>query len=250
MGSASRETECGTLRRTFALCLSRVCARAIKSNNAVTIRSPAETPLATTLQVSRFLIYRTQKAMNSKKLILFSYVAPTVLAVSAAMAQGTMRTSAMHPAHRSSAAHAPIMTSSASALHRFSSRGDRFGRPGRFNDGDNDFDDRFRRFHRFNEIIVFNDFAFPFASPFFYPYYYPYGYYSYNQPVYGSAYSGGSIVVQVQSRLARAGYYRGPIDGVMGPRTRFAIRAYESAHNMRVDGAISRQLLATMGLRY
>ena len=83
-----------------------------------------------------------------------------------------------------------------------------------------------------------------------YPYYYPYGYYSYNQPVYGSAYSGGSIVVQVQSRLARAGYYRGPIDGFMGPRTRFAIRAYESAHNMRVDGAISRQLLATMGLRY
>ena len=117
--------------------------------------------------------------MNSKKLILFSYVAPTVLAVSAAMAQGTMRTSAMHPAHRSSAAHAPIMTSSASALHRFSSRGDRFGRPGRFNDGDNDFDDRFRRFHRFNggdfdrddrfrrfnrfnEIIVFDDFGFPF----------------------------------------------------------------------------------------
>ena len=138
------------------------------------------------------------------------------------------------------------MTSSASVLHRFSSRGDRFGRPGRFNDGDNDFDDRFRRFHRFNEIIVFNDFAFPF----FYPYYYPYGYYSYNQPFYGSAYSGGSIVVQVQSRLARRGYYRGPVDGVMGPRTRFAIRAYESAHNMRVDGAISRQLLATMGLRY
>ena|SRR5437763_10332501 len=187
--------------------------------------------------------------MDLKKLILLGYVAPMVFAISTAMAQKTVRTSAMHPAHRSSATHAPIMTSSASC-HHFTGR-DRFGRAGRFNDGDNDFDDRFRRFHRFNEIIVFNDFAFPFASPFFYPYpyYYPYGYYSYNQPVYRTAYSGASIVVQVQSRLARAGYYRGPIDGVMGPRTRFAIRAYESAHNMRVDGAISQQLLATMGFR-
>ena len=48
----------------------------------------------------------------------------------------------------------------------------------RFNDGDFDRDDGFRR-HRFNEIIVFDNFGFPFF-PFYYPYYpYPYGYYSY-----------------------------------------------------------------------
>ena len=73
----------------------------------------------------------------------------------------------------------------------------------RFNDGDFDRDDGFRR-HRFNEIIVFDNFGFPFF-PFYYPYYpYPYGsYYPYG---YGGGQGGyGSLVVQVQRRLASAG---------------------------------------------
>jgi Putative peptidoglycan binding domain len=113
-----------------------------------------------------------------------------------------------------------------------------------------------------------------------YPYGYdPYGYSSYNQvyqggTVYGddSAYSddaaynngagyynnggayrggrtNGSMVAQVQRALARDGFYKGEIDGVMGPRTYYAIRAYERSHNLRVDGAINDQLLGTMGLR-
>jgi len=82
----------------------------------------------------------------------------------------------------------------------------------------------------------------------YYPYDYSYGYYYYNRP--GYAYNGDSVVVRVQSRLARAGYYHGPIDGVMGPGTRYAIRAYERAHGMRMDGVISGPLLRNMGLRY
>ncbi len=67
-----------------------------------------------------------------------------------------------------------------------------------------------------------------------YPYYgyYPYNYYGYNDSGYGY----GNIVVEVQSRLARAGYYHGPIDGIMGPQTRRAIRAYERDHNQRAYG--------------
>jgi hypothetical protein len=76
---------------------------------------------------------------------------------------------------------------------------------------------------------------------------YTYGYYS-SRPAYG-AYN-GSVVIDVQRRLARAGYYRGPIDGIMGPGTRFAIRAYERDHGLRVDGVISGQLMRNMGLRY
>ena len=102
--------------------------------------------------------------------------------------------------------------------------------------------------------------SFGFGSPYsygYYPYgyssYYPsdysYGYYGYNRPGYDS-YANGSIVIQVQSRLARAGYYRGAIDGVMGPRTHYAIQAYERDHGLRVDGTISGQLLRNMGLRY
>jgi len=122
-------------------------------------------------------------------------------------------------------------------------RGDRFRH--------RDFDDRF---------FFFDDFGDPF---FYYPYpyygYYPYGYYpydygygsydSYNQPVYPSrALYTGSLVRQVQLRLARAGYYHSSIDGVSGNATRRAIRGYERAHNLPADGQIRGRLLTTMGL--
>jgi hypothetical protein len=79
-----------------------------------------------------------------------------------------------------------------------------------------------------------------------YPYNYNYGSYYYNDSGYGH----GSVVIAVQSRLARMGYYRGPIDGIMGPGTSFAIRAYEHDHGLRMDGAISGPLIRNMGLRY
>ena len=99
-----------------------------------------------------------------------------------------------------------------------------------------------------------------------YPYYgssyyyggYPYGN-GYNNYYYGSSYPysynrysyrdyNDSVVVRVQERLARAGYYRGPIDGVIGPRTQYAIRAYERNHGLPADGIIDNRLLRTMGL--
>jgi len=115
----------------------------------------------------------------------------------------------------------------------------------RFNDRDFDRDDRFHRFRRFNEFVFFDSFGFPFF-PFYYPYpyYYPYGYGAY-QGGYGV---NGSMVFQVQRRLASAGFYSGPIDGVVGTGTRRAIRAFERGHGLPVDGTIHRRLLATMGL--
>jgi Putative peptidoglycan binding domain len=92
-------------------------------------------------------------------------------------------------------------------------------------------------------------FGYPYGYSSYYPYDYTYGYYGYNRPGYNT-YANDSIVIQVQSRLARAGYYRGPIDGAMGPRTHYAIRAYERDHGLRVDGVVSGQLLRNMGLRY
>jgi hypothetical protein len=90
----------------------------------------------------------------------------------------------------------------------------------------------------------------------YYPYGYGYSYYPYTygyssyRPVYRGQSASANVAVRVQERLARAGYYHGAIDGVIGPETRRAIRAYERAHNLRVDGVISDQLLGTMGLRY
>src|SRR5678815_5467418 len=88
-----------------------------------------------------------------------------------------------------------------------------------------------------------------------YGYGYPYGYYGYGYPGYGygdygygngygygygygSQYGSGgqygsatrSRVAELQRRLARAGYYRGSVDGILGPQTRRAIRAYAQDH--------------------
>jgi hypothetical protein len=87
------------------------------------------------------------------------------------------------------------------------------------------------RFHRRTFIFV-DTFGFPFLYPYPYYGYYPYDYYGYND--YGYGY--GTTVVEVQRRLARAGYYHGPIDGIMGPQTRRAIRAYERDRGMPAYG--------------
>jgi hypothetical protein len=187
--------------------------------------------------------------MNWKKFILLSCVVPSVFAVSPAMAQ--MRGHHPSNARMPMSMHRAPMLNSGSGFQRQPSgnfaRNDRFSRVRRFNDGDFDRDDGFRR-HRFNEIIIFDNFGFPFF-PFYYPYPYPYPYYPYG---YGADQGGygvnGSLVVQVQRRLAGAGYYSGPIDGVMGRGTRRAIRAFERSHGLPVDGTIHRRLLATMGL--
>src|SRR5438477_2138440 len=108
------------------------------------------------------------------------------------------------------------------------------------------FNDRFHHFNRFNRFHHFNNrfnnrtfvfidsFGFPFFYPYPHPYYgyypYAYGYYGYN--AYG--YGGANRVVEVQRRLASAGYYHGRIDGIMGPRTRRAIWAFERDHNTPV----------------
>jgi hypothetical protein len=57
---------------------------------------------------------------------------------------------------------------------------------------------------------------------------YGYNYDSYGDPAYG--YGDRSSIAQLQRRLAQADYYHGVIDGIMGPQTRRAIRAYEQAY--------------------
>lgn len=97
------------------------------------------------------------------------------------------------------------------------------------------------------------------SNPYYggYPYgysYYPNGYNNYYSSISPSSYNQysnrdyDSVVIRVQQQLARAGYYRGPIDGVIGARTRYAILAYERNHGLPADGVIDNRLLRTMGL--
>ena len=98
----------------------------------------------------------------------------------------------------------------------------------------------FRHFR--NRTFVFID---AFGFPAFYPY--PYSYYSDDSYGYNdNGYSGVQLVVEVQRRLARAGYYHGAIDGILGPETRRAIRDYERDHNVPAYGVIDRHLPRTL----
>jgi hypothetical protein len=73
--------------------------------------------------------------------------------------------------------------------------------------------------------------------------------YVYDGPIY--TYNGLSpdqVTVNVQEQLARAGYYDGPIDGLLGPMTREAIAAYQADNGLAVTSAIDEPTLATLGL--
>jgi peptidoglycan hydrolase-like protein with peptidoglycan-binding domain len=52
----------------------------------------------------------------------------------------------------------------------------------------------------------------------------------------------------VQSRLRRAGFYHGAIDGVWGPNTRVALGRFQRERRLSVTGTPSRETLAALGL--
>jgi hypothetical protein len=70
----------------------------------------------------------------------------------------------------------------------------------------------------------------------------PVAYYGYESP------RSNTVEAAVQLALARAGYYRGPVDGFLGPMSRQAIANYQADHGMRVTGYPGRNLLYSLGL--
>src|SRR5437879_4358917 len=77
----------------------------------------------------------------------------------------------------------------------------------------------------------------------------PYVTYAYDGPIYGyNGLSPDQVTVNVQEQLARAGYYDGPIDGMLGPMTREAIAAFQADNGLAITSAIDEPTLATLGL--
>jgi hypothetical protein len=60
--------------------------------------------------------------------------------------------------------------------------------------------------------------------------------------------SSDSTIAAVQERLARQGYYRGEIDGILGSQTRRAIARYQRGHGLRVTGNLTPDMLQALGL--
>jgi len=71
---------------------------------------------------------------------------------------------------------------------------------------------------------------------------------SYDQGGNGLGSNERATVADVQDQLARAGYYRGKIDGVLGPETRHALLSYQSAKGLRMTGSLTPETQQSLGL--
>ncbi len=56
----------------------------------------------------------------------------------------------------------------------------------------------------------------------------------------------GQDVLAVQDRLAAVGYAPGPVDGRYGPTTAAAVKDFQAAHGLGVDGIVGPQTLAAL----
>lgn len=127
-----------------------------------------------------------------------------------------------------------------------------------------DWDRRHGHFHHGHVFVFINGFWWG-LDPGFYPYDYsdyanngyPYDYYEYSPYNYddeqGYAPSdqdtNNTTVSAVQSALAKLGYYRGAIDGVVGDETQAALARYQEEHDLSVTGTLTAATLQSLGLR-
>jgi len=51
---------------------------------------------------------------------------------------------------------------------------------------------------------------------------------------------------QIQRALKTAGFYQGPIDGKIGPKTKEAILKFQKAEGLKVDGIVGKRTLAAL----
>jgi len=75
-------------------------------------------------------------------------------------------------------------------------------------------------------------------------------YYPYDGPIYvgKSAKPFDQIVADVQTILQEQGLYRGQVDGLVGPLTREALAAYQSALGLEATGAMDQPTLEQLGM--
>ena len=87
-------------------------------------------------------------------------------------------------------------------------------------------------------------------------YWYPaYGYdpyystYNYDEPIYGyNNLQPGQVIANVQTALQEQGYYDDAVDGLIGPRTRAALRDFQRDNGLSITAAIDGPTLKALGL--
>jgi hypothetical protein len=77
-----------------------------------------------------------------------------------------------------------------------------------------------------------------------------YSYYPYDGPIYvgDTRVPFDQIVADVQATLQEEGYYKGEVDGLMGPLTREALASFQRDHGLITTAALDQPTLSSLGL--
>ena len=75
-------------------------------------------------------------------------------------------------------------------------------------------------------------------------------YYAYDGPIYvgTAAQPPDRVIADVQASLQEQGYYKGEVDGLLGPLTREALTGYQSDNGLYTTAAIDEPTLASLGM--
>ena len=79
--------------------------------------------------------------------------------------------------------------------------------------------------------------------------YSPNAYYAWDGPIYGyNRLPPDQVIANVQAALQQQGYYRGDVDGLIGPLTRGAIADYQRDHGLYTTSTIDQPTLRSLGI--
>ena len=79
--------------------------------------------------------------------------------------------------------------------------------------------------------------------------YYPNAYYAWDGPIYAyNRLPPDQVIANVQAALQQQGYYRGDVDGLIGPLTRGAISDYQRDHGLYMTSTIDQPTLRSLGI--
>lgn len=75
-------------------------------------------------------------------------------------------------------------------------------------------------------------------------------YYAYDGPIYVGSHAEppDRVIADVQAVLQQQGYYKGEVDGLLGPLTRQALTAYQSDNGLYTTAAIDEPTLSSLGM--
>ena len=75
-------------------------------------------------------------------------------------------------------------------------------------------------------------------------------YYVYDGPIYAGreAAPPDQVIAEVQAALQQMGYYRGEVDGLLGPLTREAFTGYQTDNGLYTTAAIDQPTLDSLGI--